>query len=614
VYSPHCFAQHITMEITETPKPTSLASSSSREELRLVSIDSSSTATLGVTSSAPLPPSAPTSEHCALINFAYRLGAVVKNNDPSIVDTNGVRREAKLLMSLSSGQVARAAVDALASSAAMNQQPKQERHNSPASGRITPQSVTSASSAGSRRETFTFTCPALSLEEKYYHDECNYNNNNNYEAASNRDDWEVNNVDINAQDGDNNEGLMNCPAVMMGRTLKVDDKDAMRLSSDAMARNIMQSFQKAMKWRIQSWVDSLSAVLVQREEELQGNDDKALVDALYYSNEALLVAALRQIDSKIQVLETSTEFKVLHKVTNAVVAAAKKQRLEGNEDDRAGLEEGEYVYHVFHVLELQCALTIASLAGNVHIDLNVPGIVKGTFLSSEDTYNEELTDVNIHVNTDMLATMIERSSRIVVRCSAEALLKGECVVEAKDVKVGACNGRVTSSPQATVVHSSSSLPWPKTTFDAHLPMTSDRANTRSPKRKLTDDDVHPVSGLVVITPARDASSPSDFADSDSDGDTKPTNLQIPDNFHRSKPSGTILYPQACRNSSSKNDNTDLSFATRLPPKKSKSSSVTSGSCVVTPMKTSKPEFERRDKGPIVPLLELASAAALDASI
>lgn len=585
------------METLETPKPKDLVGS--REGVRIVSADFSNTNMASVISSAPLPPSAPTTEHCSLINFAYRLGAIVKNNDPSIVDQNGVRQEAKLLMSLSSSSTmgnnfsSTSAVEA-ASPVAVNAQ----QH---VSGRITPQSVTSASSGGSRRETFCFTCPALSLEDKDNTDE----DNNNASSREN-EDREVNTVDYTTQ-----EGLMNCPAVMMGRTLKVDDKDAMRLSSDAMARNVMQSFQKAMKWRIQSWVDSLSAVLVQREQELleqgEGNDE-ALLDALYYSNEALLVAALRQIESKIQVLETSTEFKVLHKVTNAAVDRSKKQRLDTDEDDRAGLEEGEYVYDVLHVLELQCALTISSPAGNVQIDLNVPGTIKGTFLSSEENYHEELTDVNIHVNTAMLATMIERSSRIAVRCSAEAMLKGECVETSE--KEGT---KTSPSIESAAVQTPSTLPAPKTLFESPHPA----ASTRSPKRKLSEDDVHPVSGLVVITPARDASSPSDFADSDSDGDTKPSKLQIPDNFHRSKPSGSILFPSAIRSSNgagAEAGSRNLSFAGRLPPKKTYGTpmvSTASAAGVVTPMKTSPPEYECREKGPVVPLLELASAAALD---
>jgi hypothetical protein len=602
------------MEASESPKPMGW-----EEGSRVVSSSSTSTDTEAITfvhdynshhneyhGVLPVIPSAPTSEQCALMNFAFRLGAEVKNNDPSFTDGKGVRQEAKLLMSLSSASALSTDNSNLVSDGSVPPLPSSSQDSS---GRITPQSVTSTISGGSRRETFCFTCPSLSLEGKdsdnegktaSHHDAATIERNATEEAR----DGEVRTMGVNKERKEH-EGCINgsssCPAVMLGRTLKVDDKDVTRLSADAMARNIMQSFQTAMKWRIESWVDSLSTVLVNREQQLQSGalspgSEKAVVDALYYSNEALLVAALRQIASKIQVLETTTEFKVLHKVTNAPSTTSKRQRLVTEET--IGLEEGEYVYDILHVLEMQCALTVSTPAGNVNIDLNVPGTIKGTFLSSEDNYNEELTDVNVNVNTTMLATMIERSSRIAVRCSAEALLKGE-TVEPKKEEEKKKETEVKAPPKATLS--------PKTTTHSPQPTT---AATRSPKRKLSEDDGKPVSGLVVITPGRDtASSPSDFADSDSDGDHKSDKLQIPDNFSRkSRVTTTVLSPQASRFGQQGTPN--LSFASRLPPKKTYMTSSPSGP-VVTPMKTASPEFEHREQGPTVPLLGQTSVASLN---
>jgi hypothetical protein len=410
-------------------------------------------------------------------------------------------------------------------------------------------------------------------------------------------------------------------AVLLGRTLKVDDKDAMRLSSEAMALNVMQSFQKAMEWRSHSWVDSLSRVLVHRERQLmteqqqQGENDKLdkrAVDLLYYSNEAILVAALRQIESKIQVLEANTAFKVLHKVSTldfGVADAAavdngpslKKQRLgydNEEEVERGGLEEGEYVYDVIHVLEMQCSLNISTPAGHVLIDLNVPGRIKGTFLSSEDNCDEELTDVTIHLNTNMLASMIEKSSRIAVRASVEAFLRGEHMETSKvepPMGVAAAKG---------VKEEAAATPAPKTKFAFDLPCP-----TRTPKRKLSDEE-HPVSGLVVITPARETSSPSSYADSDSDGDNKPVLLQIPDNFNRTQSGSTVLFPQASR----AHEGSNLAFASRLPPKKTlkQQGPPPPHSAVVTPLKTTAPEFECREKGPNLPVLVEVACAAMDA--
>jgi hypothetical protein len=355
-----------------------------------------------------------------------------------------------------------------------------------------------------------------------------------------------------------------------------------------------------------------------KEEELRKRDcsDKIIMD-LVYSNEALVVAALRKIKSKIHVLETSTEFKVLHRISNADAIvdvdngpAWKRQRMMGklsgvhqyddDDDDRTGLEEGEYIYDVIHVLEMQCSLVISTPAGNVSIDLNVPGLIKGSFLSSEDNCCEDLTDVMIQLNTDMLASMIEKSSRIAVRASAAAVLKGEYAMDEQEEQPVTV-AIATTKADTTPMRNKDNLPAPKTAFNFDSPCP-----TKTPKRKLSDEGLT-VSGLVVITPARDSSSPSSYADSDSDGDNKPVLLQIPDNFTSRRPSGSVFSPQASRASESSN----LGFASRLPPKKS-AKSPTPQSALVTPMKTTAPEFECREKGPDLPTLVEVACAAMDA--
>lgn len=526
-------------------------------------------------SKCSLPPSAPSNEQCALMNFAYRLGAIVKNNDPSIVDKVDVRREAKLLMSLSypSWEIIHEETTTT---------------NATSSGRITPPSsgdaasssaasTASTSSVGSRRDSFCFTCPSLSLD-----------NETEGESITTTRSREASNDDADCVS----------PATMLGRTLKVDDRDALRLSSDAMARNIMQSFQKAVHWRIQSWVTSLAKVLVIRERDLkkQGASDET-IQGLLRSDEALLVAALREIAPKIQVLEASTSFKVLHKVPTLSDSVdgppLKKPRCK--EEDRCGLQEGEYVYDVTHVLEMQSALKMSTPAGNVHIDINVPGIMKGTFLSSEKNYEEELTDVHLQLNTAMMATMIDKSGRIAVRASAEALLTGEYPLDAPLVSNEAPSSQfVASSDQEDLAET----PAPATASDW-------AAQTTTPKRKFSDD-MKPVSGIMVITP-RDASSPSSYGESDSDGDNstgKPVRLQIPDNFCRKK-SGAVIYPQPSRARARGTGN--HSFAALLPPKKSLKSTA-----IVTPLKNAAPRFEYRERGPNLPVLVEVACAAMEA--
>jgi len=372
---------------------------------------------------------------------------------------------------------------------------------------------------------------------------------------------------------------------MLSRTLKVDDKDAMRLSSEAMARNIIESFQKAIVWRIQSWVDSLSRVLVIKEMELKSSTNNMgntktmqLHQELYFSNEALLLKTLREIEGKVQVLEATTAFKVLNKVSQVdeTGSALKKRRMGEQEEDRTGLEEGEYVYNVIHVLEMQCSLNISTPAGNVRIDLNVPGRIDGAFFSSEDDdCDDNLTDVTIHLNTDMMASMIEKSSRVAVRASSEALLKGDGVVSNNLGK--ATDAATTSKPPVTT--------------------TASNLRTRSPKRKVVDVGSNNVSGLVVITPSRNtASSPSSFGESsDSDGDhNQPVLLQYPNRFPSTSTqhSGKILQPQASR--------AGTDFAACLAPKKYMLQQKKTA--VVTPLKTKGPGYIQREEGPNLPIL------------
>eukprot|EP00537_Pseudo-nitzschia_pungens_P014508 CAMPEP_0172396294 /NCGR_PEP_ID=MMETSP1061-20121228/24329_1 /TAXON_ID=37318 /ORGANISM="Pseudo-nitzschia pungens, Strain cf. pungens" /LENGTH=583 /DNA_ID=CAMNT_0013128099 /DNA_START=176 /DNA_END=1927 /DNA_ORIENTATION=- len=564
---------------------------------RGTSFGSNNTSSSSGSSSSSAIPSPPSSELCALISFAYRLGSTVHINESTMVGNDSdVRREAKLLMSLSCSPPIQTD-DEVGNSTGQFYNPNDSKSPTDgetsstttdatswtsSTGRITPTlSVTSVSSGGSRRDTFCFTCPSLSLE-------------NTQRGESTSTDGKT------------------IPGRMLSRTLKIDDQDAMRLSSEAMARNVIESFQKAIEWRSESWVDSLSRVLFIKEMELknsvEGSDIKneasrlqQLEQELFYSNEALLVTALREIKGKIQVLEATTAFKVLNKVSQVdeTGSALKKQRV--GEEDRTGLEEGEYVYNVVHVLEMQCYLNISTPAGTVQIDLNVPGEIQGTFLSAEDdTSEDKLTDVAIHLNTDMMASMIEKSSRIAVRVSAETLLKGEQPnVITASCQEQMCAAKTPQDPQATP---STSLKNTVTPVDIASPV-----GTRSPKRKYTDD--HNVSGLMVITPARNmASSPSSFGES-SDSDTDPIRLQIPSNFPKATPGVVHLHAfralRSCTPSTTK-----LDFAARLPPKKHLLQQKKRAAAVVTPLRSNSHEFIKREKAPNLPVLVEVACAAI----
>ena len=320
-----------------------------------------------------------------------------------------------------------------------------------------------------------------------------------------------------------------------------------------------------------------------------------LQQELYFSNEALLVKTLREIDGKVQVLEATTAFKILNKVSQVdETGSALKKLRNGEEEDRTGLEEGEYVYDVAHILEMQCSLNISTPAGNVRVDLNVPGKINGTFFNSEDESENKLTDITIDLNTEMIASMIEKSSRIAVRVSSEAMLKGDLQVYNRHTE-----------PDVSSVHQESNALASK---PATTPAITSRPQTRSPKRKYDESNV---SGLVVITPARNAtSSPSSFGESsDGEGDiNQPVLLQIPNSFPPSKRPGKILQPQTSRAGNkaavTTPGATGLDFATRLVRKKyvKHKKGKNTASVLVTPLKTTGPEYIERGKGPNLPVL------------
>ena len=471
------------------------------------------------------------SEQLALVGFAHRLGSKVLNKELGIADETDVRKEARLLMSLSCSS---------------------PTHIIEETGRITPSSdISSCYSTASRRDLFTFSCPSLSLEDHSQRFE---------------DESSANTRDLSSETP--------APAALLGRVLKVDDRDAMRLSSEAMARNIMQSYQKAIEWRIKSWATALGTILVEREKTLKEEDASTEeLKALVNSGEARLITKLQELAEKIQVLDASTNFKVLPQrvpQTEASGPVTKKQRLQ---DDMASLEEHEYMYHVAHLLTLESSLNILTPGtGYIQIDLQVPGAMKGSFLSSE-IEGEQLTDVMIEVNTEMLASMIEKSSRIAVRSSVEALLKEEL-----DEKPSQASEAKEAQAEATPISS----PPP----------------TCTPKRKLSGERV---SGIVVVTP-RETSSPSSFGESDNED--KPVVLSIPDDFSsgHSKPTLRMLTPQPSR----ARDISGIPSSTAcLAPKKMPLPTV------VTPHKTSTPSVAE-GKSPNLPFLVEAACAAMSA--
>lgn len=239
-------------------------------------------------------------------------------------------------------------------------------------------SFSSASSRDSR--SFGFSCPSLSLE----HPAVSHDFGDSPTKAT---------VPITTN---------LYPATLLERTLKVDDRDASRLSADAMARNILQSFQKAMDWRIGAWMKALSASLLESTQDQVTFGGSVDVNTLLQTPQGTILLALRNIqeENHIKVLQTSTTFEV------AV------------DTQTPGTKERETdEYEVTKPIKLCSQVYLSTPLGYSEIEISTPGHVKGCFSEGE------LAAVKIDLDTEILAVMMEKGCRKIVRSCVEQAVK-----------------------------------------------------------------------------------------------------------------------------------------------------------------------------------------------
>ncbi len=441
--------------------------------------------------------SSTSTEQLALMGFAHRLYSVSSNNDAGIADEIDVRNEAKLLMSLSG--IPPTSIDV-------------------ESGRITPPSDASSchSMSSRQRDTFRFSCPSLSLENSCHGD-----------VTEGESSFSPSRVATEIG-----------PAALLSRVLKVEDVDALRLTSEAMARNILQSYEKAIQWRIQSWIACLSRILVRQEGELKrkGTATEENLKVLRESSEAMLIVRLREIGEGMKVIDACNHFNVLPQKVQSSHCDRPHKRRRLSED----LSEGEYEYTVSHVLALEININVrAPSIGSANIDMKVPGTMNGTFVSFEDGRGK-ITDVVIDINTHILASMIEKSSRILVRSAMEALLKGEepNYLEEEPDETSLDDQIQQADHLEGVLDDGQSLP------EDELPIEYGEAARlgSTPLRTLSVDRV---SDLVFVTP-RDCDSSRSSSTEESDNDEQPSFvLSIPNDFDSDNPKQTLV-PQPSR--------------------------------------------------------------------
>jgi len=371
-------------------------------------------------------------EHVALVDFACRLGSFTTKEEPGIADASNMQQDAKLLMSLLTVHIVSDDVNSLSSAEShqnSNSSPSPSSHHpchsphgsndhhylSDADASTSSATTSTANSASSR--SFRFRHPSLSLDGKW----------------KARDDrprkTPCPTTEVSSTTADEANDGSALPAVLLGRPLNVDDREAHRLSADAMARNLLQSFQKAIQWRIQAWMDALSTNLVQQEQAMKArNASIKEVQELLKTPQAQLFMQLQQAAKTIEVQHAETCFHVLPQRTEkpSEEEAVKegppvgKRRRIDSEDSLEGLtgsvcEEADYQYTVCHALEMDGTIHLLTPVGHSEIKIEVPGYIEGTFLSSM----EHLMAVEVQLDTRILANMVEKACRIIVRSSVE---------------------------------------------------------------------------------------------------------------------------------------------------------------------------------------------------
>ena len=366
----------------------------------------------------------------ALVDFAWRMGSSNCTSEGPGVIVDETRQDAELLMSLMLSTIPSAHADEFI--------PDSE----PVSSSERSYSSDSSCSNSSRREVFSFTCPSLSLE------------NPGPSASSSifHGSFCGHRAVLSGSHGTSlPTNTPPPPALLLGRPLKVDDRDALRLSADAMSRNVLQSFQKAMDWRVQVWLEAVCKQLANQERAmLEAGAGMEEIRGLLETPEAALIMLLRKIaeEHEIAVSSVNTSFQVLpQRVEQNKDAQDPPQRREsidststtsslGHEDQQAhqdcstatdarpsgSLSESDYLYTVIHKLEFTSDVYVETPAGLTEITFKVPGTIQGNFSSNEVDPAAELRSVTVDLDTSVLAHMVEKGCRTVVRTSVEKVM------------------------------------------------------------------------------------------------------------------------------------------------------------------------------------------------
>ena len=348
---------------------------------------------------APWGDNVPGAEQMALTDFAAQLGAHIAMGDAEGKKKEDIREEAEILLSLLSANPP-------SKNASVDEDDYPYAPEYQDDGDLIR-----------RDPSFSFTCPLLSLEHRTHTHQDSIATQGGSDGSTTTEGSSPSSTDTTP-----------APAVLLGRMLVSNgSSEETEKTGDIMARNIAESFHKAVEWRIQTWIYSLSSILVQREKELMeahANDD--IIRELLDTAEARVLSCLQKAASDIEVVDTKTNMRVLSQRIDRSeelyhqggAPPLKKRKVE----ELATLQtESEYKYAVAHVLSFESTINLKTPAGYTEVTIEAPGIIEGTFLSS-DLGEDILTGVSVEVDTDVIAKAIERSGRIVARTATHALI------------------------------------------------------------------------------------------------------------------------------------------------------------------------------------------------
>ena len=460
-------------------------------------------------------------EQCMLMQWCYRLASTCNFADESPKDVTETRKQAKLLMNLMHSN----STIKINSSCSDNDVVV----NSALERSTSDQSFTSYHTTHStkKRDRFSFTCPSLSLESSTSQ---SYFNDVEREVSG-----------MHSQGSIESEHLPQAAHLLLGRSLKVDDPDALRLSADAMARNVLQSFQKAMHWRIHAWIYVLSKKIVYCEHQMLASG--ATIEdlkTLLLTPEAKLIVALQQLaqDRGLAAESAITSFEVLSqrienyeekdahcchrsRVTcDSSRSSSSSSSLTSSSDevtslsdhcsitDTMGSHSSEtYSYVVAHELQFSCTVHLQTLVGFTEIAIAVPGTVAGSFESSELDSTAQLKSVTVDLDTNALASLIDKACRAVVRSSVEKVITQPTeTTQSKDCSL--------NEDQDTAVHDADAADI------AMTPEVSSFTLTSPPMSSADVDDRAPATRSAFVTPGPNHSD-------DMYHTAAPTNLLIP---------------------------------------------------------------------------------------